>query len=300
MWFKNLQIYQFSDDFIFDLEDFTVKLEQRCFHPCASILPMSLGWQAPIGTADDAPLVHSANGIWLFSLKIEEKLLPTTVVRDHAAKKINEIENQQLRKLNSKEKTAIREESYGTLLPQAFSKYKQIYAIIDPTEKLLLIDCSARNQAEDFITFLRKTLDSLPVALPETISIAQCMTNWLATKKLPEHFQYGESCVLQDNRDEGGNIRCNKQDLQSTNIQAFLKDRMEIVQMQIHWKQQLTFNLRADFSITQLKFSDAISELVNDINSETQAQQQDAEFFIMSQTLKEFIKTLLLLCIKKA
>ena len=107
------------------------------------------------------------------------------------------------------------------------------------------------------------------------------------------------TCVLQDNRDEGGSIRCTKQDLQSTNIQAFLKDRMEVAQMQIHWKQQLTFNLRADFSITQLKFSAAVSELVNDINSETIAQQQDAEFFIMSQTLKEFIQMLLLLCIKK-
>ena len=64
--------------------------------------------------------------------------MPTTVVRDHAARKINEIENEQIRKLNSKEKTAIREESYGTLLPQAFSKYKKIYAIIDPTEKIII------------------------------------------------------------------------------------------------------------------------------------------------------------------
>ncbi len=299
MWFKNLQIYQFSNEFTFDIENFTTQLEQHRFHPCVSILPMSLGWQAPINEVTDAPLIHAANGIWLLCLKIEEKLLPSTVVRNHAIEVINKLETEQERKLNSKEKASIREESYAYLLPKAFSKYKEIYAIIDPQEKLLLIDTGPRNQAENFITFLRKTIGSLPVTLPETIGISQCMTRWLKTQRLPQYFQYGETCVLQDNRDEMATIRCTKQDLHSSNIQAFLKDGMEVKQIQLHWKEQLTFILHADFSITQLKFSDAVNELANDIHTETSAQRQDAEFFIMTQTVKEFLQTLMPLCIKK-
>ena len=241
MWFKHLQIYQFSSDFIFNIEDLTNKLESKKFHSCANILPMSMGWEAPIGKNEDAPLVHAANGSWLIRLKIEEKLLPATVIRNHTNEKINTLETEQKRKLSSKEKAAIRDETYGALLPQAFSKYSHINALIDPEKRLLIIDSSSRSKAEDYITFMRKAVETLPVTLLDTLPISQILTKWLQLSTLPIELQLGGTCVLQDSKAEGGIVRCSKQDLRSPNIQAFLQDNMEVAQIQLAWK--TAFNL---------------------------------------------------------
>ena len=125
------------------------------------------------------------------------------------------------------------------------------------------------------------------------------MTKWLKTQKSPKHFEIAESCLLYDSKVNGATIRCNKQDLLSENIQAFIKDGMEVNQLQLQWKQHLGFTLRDDFSITQIKYTDAVQELAEDIHTETVEQQLDASFFIMSQTITEFLSELLPLFVKK-
>jgi len=299
MWFKHLQVYQFADEFDFNLEILEEKLQNHGFQPCASILPMSMGWEAPINHRADPPFIYAANGNCLIRLKIEEKLLPTSIVRSHAEEKITMLESAADHKLSSKEKMTIRDEVYSSLLPKAFSKYSHMDSLIIPSEKLLIIDSSSRNKAEDFITFLRKTLGSLPVTLLDTIPITSLMTRWLRAKKLPSDLQLGETCTLHDSKADGATVRCSKHDLQSPNIHAFVNDGFEIVQLQLQWKQHLRFTLRDDASITQLKFTDAVHELVDDIHSEDAAQQQDAAFFIMTQILKDFLQTFLPLLMRK-
>ena len=293
MWFKHLQIYQIADDFNLIIEHLTNKLQSNLFKPCPSILPMSMGWFPPFDQHEDASLIYTANGNWLIHLKIEEKLLPATVVRDHTEERIVKLETEEQRQLSAKEKMAIRDTSYSSLLPKAFSKYSHIRALIMPNERLLIIDTSSRTKAEDFISFLRKTLGTLPVTSLNTIPAGAVMTNWLRLKKLPENLQLGENCILRDLKIDGATIRCSKQDLQSPNVQAFLKDGMEITQLQLQWKQHINFVLRDDFSITHLKFTDAVNQLIDDIHSEDATQQYNATFFIMTQLLKDFLQMLL-------
>ena len=299
MWFKNLQIYQFTETFTSKAEDLEAALQEQSFRPCASILPSSVGWTAPIGDADDAPLLHHANGVMLIALNIEEKILPAVVVNEQLAAKVDVLQNEQERKLSSKEKMALKDEVYADLLPRAFSKTQKIYALIDPAKQLLLIDTASRNKAEDFIVFLRKTLSTLPVAVPETVAPGMLMTKWLTAQRAPQHFSIADACVLYDSKVDGGTIRCSKQDLLSPNITAFVKDGMEVVQLQLQWKDHLHFVLRDDFSITSLKFADAIHDLAKDIHTENAEQEMDANFVIMCQTLNEFLEQLLELFIKK-
>lgn len=293
MWFKNLQLYQFIEDFDFNLENLEQQLQAFRFKPCASILPMSVGWQAPIGENESAPLIHSVNGIYLLALRIEEKILPNSVIRDQLQEKVTQMQTEQNRKLSSKERATLKDDIYSSLLPRAFSRNSIILAMIDPEQQQLIIDCSSRSKAEDFISFLRKATGSLPVAGVETMNPSLLMTKWLKTQKSPKHFEIAESCLLYDSKVNGATIRCSKQDLLSENIQAFIKDGMEVNQLQLQWKQHLSFTLRDDFSITQIKYTDAVQELAADINTETAEQQLDASFFIMSQTITEFLTELL-------
>jgi recombination associated protein RdgC len=293
MWFKNLQVYQFIEEFDFNIEQLEAALQNYKFKPCASILPMSSGWQAPIGVGEDAPLIHVANGIYLLSLRIEEKILPSTVIRDQLQEQVLTLQEEQGRKLSSKEKLALKEDIYSNLLPRAFSKNSTILAMIDPKNQYIMIDCSSKSKAEDFITFLRKSLGSLPVAAVETVNPTLLMTKWLKSQKTPRHFELVESCTLYDPKLVGATVRCNKQDLLSPNIQAFLQDGLQVNQLQLQWKDHLQFTLKEDFSITQIKYTDAVQDLAADIHTETAEQQQDASFFIMSQTINEFLADLL-------
>jgi recombination associated protein RdgC len=293
MWFKNLHIYDFVDEFDFNIEQLETNLQHMHFKPCASILPMSSGWKAPIGDDEESPLIHSANGLMLICLRIEEKLLPATVIRDHLHEKVIKLQADQGRKISSKEKLALKDEIYSTLLPRAFSKNTEILAIIDPENQRLIIDVSSRTKAEDFINFLRKTLGSLPVALVETVSPGRLMTKWLKEQQTPRNFSIAESCMLVDSKLEGSTVRCSKQDLLTPNIQAFLADGMVVSQIQLQWKEHLQLTLKDDFSVSGIKYTDAVQDLAADIHTENKEQQLDASFFIMSQTLQEFLVDLL-------
>jgi recombination associated protein RdgC len=289
MWFKNLQVYQFDKDYAIDEATITEALETATFKPCAKILPMSIGWVPPIGVSKDGALLHQANGLMLVCLQIEEKILPSTVIRDKVNDRVIELEEEQQRKLSSKEKLNLKDDVYSTLLPQAFSKKSKTYAFINIKSRQLFIDCASKTRAETFITFMRKTLGSLPVSLLEMASPSLKMSEWLKSKNVPESFHIGEHCTLNDSKFDGSSVRCSKQDLLSPNVHAFVKDGMNVTQLQLQWKEHLSFVLKDDFSITQIKYTDAVQALADDIHTETPEQKQDADFFIMSQTINEFM-----------
>ena len=94
MWFKNLQVYNFNNEkeFNFDPTALEILLGQNIFHPCPKIMPHSIGWIAPIGENEDAPLLHHANGLTLISLQIEQKIMPSSVVREKLAARVAELE----------------------------------------------------------------------------------------------------------------------------------------------------------------------------------------------------------------
>lgn len=293
MWFKNLQIYQFDDEFTLDPTEWEDALRQAIFRPCASIMPMSIGWHAPLGHSEEAPLVHLAQGFGLIRLEIEEKILPSTVVNEQLQQRVTELQESQQRKISSKEKMALKEDIYATLLPRAFTRHKKLHALIDIAHKRLIIDTSNRGKAEEFITFLRKTLGSLPVKLIETIDVGYALTQWLKTRQIPVNFHLVDTCVMQDAKVDGPIIRCSNQDLLSPNIAAFIKDGLQIKQLELQWKEHLTFNLHHDFSVTGIKFFDIIHDLVRDIHTESPEQEFDANFVIMTQTLVSFIDEVL-------
>jgi recombination associated protein RdgC len=292
LWFKNLQIYKFNEDFDFSIENLEAALREYPYKPCLKILPGTAGWVAPIGDSDNAPLIHAANGVYLLSLRVEKKLLPASVVKEHLQIKLAEIEESHGRKLSSKEKLQLRDDVYCTLLPQAFTKNEYINAMIDSVNKLLIIDAASRNKAEDFIMLLRKTIGSVPVALPETASPSIIMTNWLKHDELPKNLGFGNNCVLK-NVDEIGVVRCDKQDILSDKVTAFLDSGAQVKQLQLYWKEHLQFTLKDNLSIAQIKYTDAVQDLAAEIHTDTEEQQQDASFFIMSQTVVEFVRSIL-------
>ena len=296
MWFKNLQLFQFIDQFELSAEALEQELQYHAFEPCPTHLPRSEGWAAPLGE-EDAPLVHASNGMLLFCLKSEEKIIPAAVVKEEFDIKCKVFEKNQNRKIRKKERDELKTEVYDSLLPRAFSKSTCTYAYIDPVEGWLIVNTASASKAEDLTVQLRKTLGSLKIQLPEVQSIPLLLTDWLVTNVYPKSFVIQDTCVLNDTK-EGGTIRCNKQNLMGDDIQTLLDGR-EVSQLALTWKEQINLVLTEDFAVKSLRFLEMVQDQANDIYTETEQARFDATFTIMSLTIRELIVELMDIFAKK-
>src|ERR1700677_1727988 len=156
MWFKNMRIYQFKEAFDLSADAMNTKLAEHAFRPCSSIEATSQGFVPPNGQ-EEAALAYSANGFTLMCLKVEEKIVPASVVKEQLDTKITEIKAKG-GKVSKKDKESFREEIMHTLVTRAFSKVIKLYGYIDAKEGLLVIDAASASKAEAFTTALRKAL----------------------------------------------------------------------------------------------------------------------------------------------
>lgn len=288
MWFKHLCIYQLDEPMPYQPEALISRLEDHAFQPCDKHSFVSSGWVAPQNRVD-APLVYAANGMMMICLKIEEKLLPAAVVREELQKRVTQIEIEQQRKVGKKEKIALKEEIYFSLLPRAFSKSSLIYAYFDTKTDRLLINVSGKNKAEFFISTLRKALGSLKLSFPEVVSPSLIMTRWLKNQEPGNEFQLSDQCLLQNSQQQQGKIRCQNQNLFAEGVQSFLRENFAVIQVGLTWQEQVSFVLVDDFSLKNIKFLESVKEMAHDAFTETENDRFDASFVIMTGTLNSLL-----------
>ncbi len=291
MWFRNLCIYQLDEPMPYQPDALISRLEDHAFQPCDSHTFVSAGWTSPQNQIG-APLVYAANGMMMICLKIEEKLLPATVVRDEVQKRVTQIEIEQQRKVGKKEKIALKEEIYFSLLPRAFSKTSLIYAYFDTKTDRLLINVPAKTKAEFFISTLRKALGSLKLSFPEVITPSLIMTRWLKNQAPTSELQISDQCLLQNNQQQQGKIRCQNQDLFAESVQTFLKENFSVIQVALTWQEQVSFVLVDDFSLKNIKYLESVKEMAHDAFSETENDRFDASFVIMTGTINALLEYL--------
>ena len=92
MWFKNLLIYRLTQDLPFDAQVLETALATKLARPCSSQEVATYGFVAPFGKGEDAPLVHVSQDFLLIAARKEERILPSSVVRDALKEKVEEIE----------------------------------------------------------------------------------------------------------------------------------------------------------------------------------------------------------------
>src|SRR5690606_40644688 len=116
----------------------------------------------------------------LLNLRVEKKLLPTTVINQFARARASEIEEQQGYKPGRKQMKDIKEQVTDELLPKAFSVYRDTRVWIDTKNNWLVIDAAAAAKSDEVLGMLAKAIDGLPISpLYVEQSPAAAMTNWL-------------------------------------------------------------------------------------------------------------------------
>lgn len=292
MWFRNLLLYRFSQTVPFDEAELIAALEQKLARPCGSQETHTLGWTTPFGKHSENS-VQVADGYWLIALRKEERILPGSVVRDSLAEKVDEIEARDARKVYKKERDTLKDEIVMSLLPRAFTRTQTTLACIAPSEGWMAVDTSSAKRAEDLLSLLRECAGSLPVR-PMTVKIAPgaCMTDWVRTGQAPEGLAIGDECELRDTTEEGGVIRCKRQDLSSDEIQQHLTAGKQVSQLALQWQEKISFTLDDKLSVKRLRFEDLLTDEADDQGGDDMASQLDASFTIMAKSLSELIPAL--------
>ncbi|MFT6287530.1 MAG: recombination associated protein RdgC [Alcanivorax sp.] len=295
MWFKNVRAYRLTQPFTQTPEQLSEQLQQREFAPCTPSQPMSMGWVPPVG-GEEAALVHAAGGRFLLKLKREEKLLPSTVVREQLEERVTEIEQQEARKVYRKERLDLKDEIIQDCLPRAFSRSSAVHAYIDIRAKWIFVDSASASRAEELLNLMRDCIGTFPVVLPQVNNAPlTSMTNWLLHSDMPEGFELGTECELRELGEDGGVVRCRGVDLLSEEVETHLHAGKQVARLALHWDERLSLILAEDLCLRRLKFADELMKENEDLPEDDEAARIDADFALMADAitgLQEKVMTL--------
>ncbi|MDD2162358.1 recombination-associated protein RdgC [Pseudomonas sp. MIL19] len=293
MWFRNLLVYRLTQDIPLDAEALETALAAKPARSCASQELSTYGFIAPFGKGDDAPLVHVSGDFLLIASRKEERILPGSVVRDALKEKVDEIEAEQMRKVYKKERDQLKDEIVQTFLPRAFIRKSATFAAIAPKQGLILVDSASAKRAEDLLSTLREAIGSLPVR-PLTVKIAPSatLTDWVKTQQAAADFTVLDECELRDTHEDGGVVRCKRQDLTSDEIQLHMTAGKQVTQLSLAWQDKLSFMLDDKLVVKRLRFEDLLQDQAEQDGGDDDLGQQDASFTLMMLTLVEFLPQL--------
>ena len=293
MWFRNLLAYRLTQPVSFEVEALEAALAGKPARPCASQELTTYGFVAPFGKGEDAALVHASQGFLLIAARKEERMLPSSVIRDALKEKVEEIETQQMRKVYKKEKEQLKDEIVLSLLPRAFVRRSTTYAAIAPAQGLILVDSASAKKAEDLLSTLREAIGSLPIR-PTSVKIAPSatMTDWIKNQKAATDFTVLDECELRDTHEDGGSVRCKRQDLASDEIQLHMSSGKQVTQLALAWQDKLAFVLDDKLTVKRLRFEDLLQDQAEQDGGDDDLGQQDASFTLMMLTLMNFIPAL--------
>lgn len=292
MWFKNLQIHSLIEPLNLSPEHLHQALEKAAFRPCASLEPETLGWDLPLGR-HGSMLTHAVSGCIMICATRQERILPSSVIKDALEEKVIEIEEREGRPVRRKEKLQLRDDIELELLPKAFVRSSRTYAYIDEQNGWIIIDSPSAKRAEDLLTLLRKTLGSLktrPIAVRE--APVNVMTQWLSSGA-PADVELKDECELREPGEEGGIIRCRRQPLDGEEIATHLGAGKQVVRLALEWEERLGLVLSDDLVVRRLKFLDLVQDEAASAGAEDELAKFDVDFSLMALEFARFIPRML-------
>lgn len=291
MWFKNLMLYRLDRDFSRTPEQIAEALAEQAFKPCGGLQPYSYGWSAPLGRLGTS-LVHTTNGCTLICARKEQRLLPSSVVKEALEERVANLEEAEARPVRAKEKRRIKDEITFELMPRAFTRSIDTHAYFSPRDGWLVVNAATPKRAEELVVLLGHSLPHDPVdPFEAAVSPSQLMTRWLEGREnLPAGFELADECELRDPGDEGALVRCLRQDLMAEEVRAHLKARKFVQRLALGFEERLSFVLGVDLTLRRLRF-EAVEELDTDDQADEVAR-FDANFAFMSAELAKLLERL--------
>lgn len=290
MWFRNLRLYRLQRGLKLDLAAAEALLAKRPLARCGSFEMASRGWVFP---RQEGAFVHVVERQWLLALGVEQKLLPTTVIRQTAQERAAAIEAEQGRKVGRKEMRDLVERVTEELMPRAFSQRRTTWAWLDPVNGWLVVDAGSDARADEFMETLLATLDDIaPRPLQTQVSAMSAMTGWLSEGEAPAGFTIDSDLELRAASESQSAIRYVHHDIGGPEITAHIAAGKLVTKLGMTWNDRISFVLTDKLHLKRLAFLDVLKEQAEQ-SSEGADEQFDADFALMAGELAHLFADLL-------
>jgi recombination associated protein RdgC len=292
MLFKNLTLFRFPASVRPALENLDERLPDAALKPVGPLELSSRGFVSPFGRGEEA-LSHRVGHCILLTLGGEDKLLPSSVVNEVLAEKLEALREREGRQPGGRERKRLKDEVLTDLLPRAFARPLRVNGYLDLELGWLVVDSSSRKVAESFVTAIRDALGSFP-ALPVNAesSPRALLTDWISGEDLPKGFELGDECELRDPVDSGAIVKCRRQELDSDEVREHLKAGKQGFQLALTFEERLNFVLGEDMVVRKLRFLETVTEALERDDRDSLRAEVDASFALMSGELKHLLTRL--------
>lgn len=287
MWFRNLQIYRLRENDQVDIDTIESAFAKSPLYACGPQDAECVGWVPPKGTGS---YVHAVNRQWLIALGVEQKLMPSSVVRQVAADRAKAIEEAEGRRVGRGELRSLREALATELLPRAFSRRRTTCAWIDPVNGWFVVDSGSQSSAEELLEHLRKTIEGVPVALLKTVqSPTSAMTGWMAGNEAPAGFSIDQDSELRSA--EQAIVRYARHSLEGKDIREHIVCGKVVTRLGLTWNDRISFVLDEKLQVKRLAFLDILKE-ETDGQADNEDERFDLDFALMTGELARMLADL--------
>ena len=259
--FKNLIIYRIDGDIVATAEALIDALESCPFVECGATQAQSVGWVPPRGIAHGA-LVESIGGHWIMKMQTEQRLLPSSVVKDRVEEIAEQIEEQTGRKPGKKAMKDLKEQATLELLPLAFTRRTSMLAWIDPAARLLAVDAPSDSRADDLVTMLIKSgsgkMNLHRYQTSETP--AGCMAAWLMDGDSPAQLSIDREGEFKSSDEMKSTVRYQRHALDTDEIRQHLSAGKRPTKLALTFGDRVSFVLTDTLAIKRLAFLDVVFE----------------------------------------
>ncbi len=292
MWMRNIAVFSGADAMPWSVAELDQMLAQHVCKPVGQQSVSSEGFVPPLKGQD--PMAFSVDGFIHCVYQETVRLLPGPVIKELLDEKVEQIEQDQGRRVGRKEKADIKDQITFELLPRAFTRSRRINVLIDSERQRLLVDASSASRAEQVVSTLRRAVNSLPVTWPSAQTApAESFGLWLRDPTvMPDGFTLGDRCELKGIQDQSASVRFSAVDLGREEILAHLDADMFPVRVNLCWNDELEFDLADTLEIKRLRPLDLIRDNINNIDAEDAVAELLARISLQGHALRAALDSL--------
>ena len=289
MLFKNLVFFRLPAEWSLTAAEFEAQLAARTLQPCGPFDMTSRGW---VPVTHNGRLLHIVNQQYMLALGENQKLLPSSIVRQVAQERADVQAEEQGFPVGRRQMRDLRARVADELRARALTRRRVTRAWIDPQAGWFVVDAAGLPRAEAVIETLSDTLGSFaPLAIDTERSPSACMTSWLLRSAAPLRFSIDDDLELHTADKSKTVIRYTRHPLDGKEIHAHLTSGKFPTRLGLTWNDRVSFVLTDKLQVKRLEFL----EMSKDSTQEEEvdpAEQFDIDFAVMAGELAGLLKDL--------
>lgn len=280
--FSNMLVYRLRDPSALHLhEDLNAALATKPARMPSATELNAWGFAYPTGEEDLFVERVQAQAL-VFKVGIAERLMPGGVVRDRVQTRVNQIQEQEQRRVYAREKNQIKDEVITKMLPAAFIQRKAVFCMIQGP--YIILDTSSAKTGESILSMLRDVLGTLsvrPVSVKETP--IGTFTQWFTRQETDCEFRLTGDFQANANNDENDSLNGKGTSPESEGLSDLvLATGRRVIKLTLLWPcdggEHLSMTVNEMIGIKGVKWPESIMDKAGNDAGERGEDETDAEY----------------------